>query len=70
MARLGLRQEHDSWMMMGGLIALCALVVVGVLVLPFFGPQIAAATAVVLVATIILICYGICVSPKGARRNP
>jgi|GEM_PF-6657086 len=67
MAPLRLRAEHETWMMMSGLIALCALVVVGVLVLPVFGPRVAAVTAVVVVTTIVLICYLICV-PRAAMR--
>ncbi len=61
MARLRLRAEHETWMMMSALLALCALTVVAVLVLPFLGPRVAAGTAVVLVGGIILVCYLICV---------
>lgn len=61
MVRLWLRAEHETWMMMSGLIALCALIVVGVLVLPIFGARVAAVTAVVLVSAIVLVCYLICI---------
>ncbi|MDR7451325.1 MAG: hypothetical protein QN141_05280 [Armatimonadota bacterium] len=61
MARLRLRAEDETWMMMSGLIALCALTAVGVLILPIFGPRVAAVTAVVLVSAIVLVCYLICV---------
>lgn len=61
MARLRLRAEHETWMMMSGLIALCALIVVGGLVLPIFGPRVAAITAVAVVSIIVVICYFICI---------
>lgn len=69
MARLRLRAEHETWMMMSGLIALCALIVVGVLVLPIFGPRVAAVTAVVLVSAIVLACYLICIPRALARAE-
>lgn len=67
MARLRPRAEHETWMMMSGLIALCALIVVGVLILPIFGPRVAAITAVTLVSGIILVCYLICI-PRAFVR--
>ena len=60
-ARLGLRPEHEAWMMMSGLVALCALLAVGLLVLPLFGPRVAALTAVGVVLLIFIICYLICI---------
>jgi hypothetical protein len=56
-------------MMMSGLIALCALVVVAVLVLPLFGPRIAAVTAVSLVVGIVIVCYLVC-APRALARRP
>ncbi len=59
MARL--RPEHESWMMMSGFLALCALLAVGLFVRPAFGPQVAGITAVLLVLAIVLVCQMICV---------
>lgn len=61
-SRLGLRSEHETWMMMSGLLALCTVLVVGALVLPIFGPRVAAISAVTLVLGIVVICYMVCVS--------
>jgi len=61
LGRLLLRAGHETWMLMSGLIALCALIVVAVIVLPVFGPRVAAVTAGVLVSAIVLVCYLICV---------
>lgn len=69
MMRLRLRAEHETWMMMSGLIALCALIVVGVLVLPIFGPRVAVVTAAVLVSVIVLACYLICIPRALARAE-
>ncbi len=70
MARLRLRAEHETWMMMSALIALCALIVVAVLILPIFGPRVATITAVALVSFIVLACYLICVPRALARPAP
>lgn len=61
LARLGFRAEHETWMLMSALLALCALVVVAVLVLPLFGPRVAAMTAVSVVLGIVVVCHLICV---------
>ncbi len=53
--------------MMSGIVALCALVVVGVLIIPLFGPRVAAMTAVIVVGAIVLFCYVICVPRAFAR---
>ncbi len=67
-ARLGLRPEHETWMMMSGLLALCVLLAVAILVLPLFGPRVAAATAVGVVLLIFIICYLICI-PRVLKAN-
>lgn len=66
LARLGVRAEHESWMFMSGLLALCTLLVVAVIVLPLFGPRVAATTAVSLVLGIMVVCYFICV-PRAPK---
>lgn len=65
--RLGLRAEHENWMLLSGIVALCALLAVGVLVLPLFGPRIAAVTALAAVLGIFAACYVICI-PGALRR--
>lgn len=67
MVRLRWRNEHESWMMMSGFLALCALVVVAVLIPPIFGAQVAGLTAVVAVTGIVLVCYLVCV-PRALAR--
>lgn len=61
LARLGLRPEHESWMMLSGILALCALVAVAVFVAPLFGSRVATVTAIALVVGIVIACYIICV---------
>ncbi len=58
--------DHENWMMMSGLIALCALVAVAVVVLPLFGPRVASVTAVALITGIVVSCYLLCV-PRQSR---
>ena len=67
LSRLGVGEEHENWMLLSGLIALCALLAVGVLVLPLFGPRVAAVTAVAMVLGIFAACYVICI-PGAFRR--
>jgi uncharacterized membrane protein YkgB len=66
--RLHLSPEHESWMLMSGIIGLCTLVVVAAVIMPLFGPRVAAVTAVVVVAGIVLGCFLICV-PRAFARN-
>ena len=68
--RLRLRAEHETWMMMSGLVALCSLFIVGVLVLPVFGARVGAVAAVTVVAVIVFVCYFICVPRTIARFAP
>ena len=68
LARLGLGAEHENWMLLSGIVALCGLLAVGVLVLPFFGPRVAAVTAVAVVLGIFAACYVICI-PGAFRRG-
>jgi len=70
LARLGLGLEHESWMMMSGLIALCVLLAVALVVLPLFGARVAVITAVTAVLGILVICYIICVPRAFLRRTP
>ncbi len=58
--------DHENWMMMSGLIALCVLLAVAVVVMPLFGPRVAAVTAVALVTAISVVCYLLCV-PRQSR---
>ncbi len=58
--------DHENWMMMSGLIALCVLLAVAAVVLPLFGPRVASVTAVALVMGIVVICYLLCV-PRHSR---
>ncbi|HEY6103932.1 MAG TPA: hypothetical protein VI007_11990 [bacterium] len=53
---------------MSGIIALCALVAVAAVVLPLFGPRVAAFSAVVVVAGIVFACFLICV-PSASTRS-
>ena len=67
---LRLRAEHDTWMMMSLMLALCAVLVVAVLVLPRFGLRVAAVTAVATILGIVMICYLACVRRATARKRP
>lgn len=58
---LGLRAERESWMAMSLLVSLCALLGVGLLVLPLFGARVAALTAAALILGIFTACYVICI---------
>ncbi len=64
--RIRLGAEHENWMMMSGLLALCALPVIGILVLPLFGARAAALTGLAVVLAIVGICYLICV-PRALK---
>ncbi len=61
LVRIGWGPEHEMWMMLSAVLALCVLVVVAALVLPLFGPRVAAISAVGAVGAILVICYLICV---------
>jgi len=61
--------EHETWMWMSGLIALCGLAVVALLVLPFLGPRVAAMTAVIVVVAIVFVCYLVCLPRAFARAT-
>lgn len=65
--RLRLGAEHETWMIMSGIIALCALIVVAMWIMPIFGPRVTAITAVIVVAGIVLACFLICVPRAFAR---
>jgi hypothetical protein len=69
-ARLGLGPEHESWMMMSGLVALCVLLAVALVVPPLFGARVAVITAVTAVLGILVICYIICVPRAFLRGTP
>jgi len=60
--RLRLRAEHETWMMMSVALSLCTLLVIAVLVLPVFGPRVAAVTAASAVLGILIVCYLVCVT--------
>jgi hypothetical protein len=67
---LRLRAEHDTWMMMSLMLALCAVLVVAVFVLPRFGLRVATVTAVATILGIVMICYLVCVARTTARNRP
>ena len=62
--------EHNTWMMMSLMLALCAVLVVAVLVLPLFGLRVAAVTAVATVLGIVVVCYLVCVTRATGRKRP
>ena len=66
MRRLRLTEQHGNWMMMSTLLALCSLLLVGLAVLPLFGPTVAALAAVAMLLGIFTACYLICMT--GAMR--
>ena len=65
--RLQHRTEHETWMMMSVALSLCTLLLVAVLVLPVFGPRVAALTAASVVLGIVAICYVVCVTRVPKR---
>ena len=67
---LRLRAEHDTWMMMSLMLALCAVLVVAVFVLPRFGLRVATVTAVATILGIVMICCLVCVARTTARNRP
>src|SRR4030067_3019779 len=66
MRRPRLTEQHGSWMMMSPLLALCSLLLVGLAVLPLFGPTVAALAAAAMLLGIFTACYLICMT--GAMR--
>lgn len=73
--RLRRQAEHETWMTMSAALSLCTLLLVAVLVLPVFGPRVAAVTAASVVLGIFTLCYFVCatrVAMRGAvkRRWP
>ena len=65
--RLRHRAEHETWMMMSVALSLCTLLLIAVLVLPVFGPRVAALTAASVVLGIVAICYVVCVTRVPKR---
>jgi hypothetical protein len=57
-------------MMMSLMLALCAVLVVAVLVLPRFGLRVAAVTAVATILGIVMLCYLVCVTRATGRTRP
>jgi hypothetical protein len=70
LCNLRFRAEHDSWMMMSLMLALCAVLVVALLVLPRFGLPVTAFTAKATILGIVMICYLACVRRATARKRP
>ena len=62
--------EHNTWMMMSLMLALCAVLLVAVLVLPLFGLRVAVVTAVATVLGIVVVCYLVCVTRATGRKRP
>jgi len=65
--------DHTSWMLTSLLLWLCSLPLVGLIVLPWLGPRVAATVAVALLALAVTACYAICTWPgtrlkQGPRR--
>lgn len=65
--RLRYRAEHETWMMMSAALSLCTVLLIAVLVLPLFGPRVAALTAAVTVLGIVGLCYLACVTRVAAH---
>lgn len=64
------RPEHENWMLMSGLIAMCVLVAIAVVILPLFGPRVAGTSALLSVLAIAIVCYFVCVPrASGAPRR-
>jgi hypothetical protein len=66
---LRVRAEHDTWMMISLMLALCAVLVVAVLVLPLFGLRVAAVTAAATVLGIVVVCYLVCITRAAGRER-
>jgi hypothetical protein len=56
-------------MLMSGILALCGLVVVAAIVLPVFGPRVAAGAGVAVVTAIAVLCYLVCIPRALARPS-
>jgi hypothetical protein len=61
--------EHETWIMMSAALSVCMLLLVAVLVVPVFGPRVAALTAALAVLSIFLLCYLVCVTRGTTRRK-
>ena len=61
--RTGQNTDHTSWMLTSLLLWLCSLPLVGLIVLPWLGPRVAATVAVALLALAVTACYAICTWP-------
>lgn len=59
-AQAHVRPDHASWMMTSLLLWLCALPLVGLLVLPWFGARVALIVAAGLLLASVTACYTIC----------
>lgn len=69
-AKASLQTDHTSWMATSLLLWLCALPLVGLLVLPWFGARVAVVVAVGLLVASVTACYGICAwQVAGTRRE-
>ena len=66
---LRLRAEHNVWMATSLMLALCAVVLVTVLVLPLLGPRVAAVTAVATALGIVIVCYIVSVTRVVERKR-
>ena len=63
------RVEHGASMMMSAALSLCTLLFIAVLVLPVFGPRVAALTAAAVVLGIVATCYVVCVTRVTKRGD-
>ena len=67
--RLHHRAEYETWIMMSVALSLCTLLVIALILLPLFGPQIAALTAATAVLAIVIVCYLVCVTRVTNRGD-
>lgn len=64
------RTDHTTWMTTSLLLWLCALPVVGILILPALGARVALVVAAVLLVTSMTACFAICAwQAAGPKRS-
>ena len=51
---------HSDEMVLAFVVWLCSLPLVGLVVIPFFGPQVAGVAAVMLLFVVMAVCWGMC----------
>jgi len=61
--------DHATSMLTGLLLWLCTLPLIGLLVLPWFGPRVAVGVAVALLVATVTACYALCGWQRQDRRE-